>query len=134
MLCLKYHIIISFYSEYYFGNNRFNYEKTHTCGHYAVSEYLGKYYLPLNQLSFWITQCELEIRIWSLTIFTGCCTSQSKKCPSGVCHLSDVTLYGLLLNPERCFSFIGNLHLALYQTLIFTSVPNTWNRSKTWNA
>lgn len=31
----------------------------------------------------------------------------------------------LLLYPEQCLSFIGNLHLALYQALIFTSVPDT---------
>ena len=39
------------------------------------------------------------------------------------CFISDAILY-----PEQCLSFSGNLHLALYQALIFTSVPDTAER------
>lgn len=125
MLKMLYYFIVNTI----FGDNRCNYEKTPCVVTMLFQNIWRNNSLPLNQPLFWITQCELEIRIWSLTstltIFIGCHTSQSKKCPSEVCHLSDVTLFSLLLYPEQCFSFIGNLHLALYQTLIFTSVPNT---------
>lgn len=74
--------------------------------HYGVSEYIRKYSLSLNLHLLWIMLCELKIKIWTLIFYLNSFYQMayfrgvSKRCPSRVCHLSDVTLYSFAIIPK----------------------------------
>lgn len=111
------------------GNNSYNYEEKYMW-FTMVFQNIWENILPLHMHLFWITVWVRNrdlISYFHLNYFNQMpyFKKEPKKCPSGVCHLSEVIFYSLLIYPERCFSFPGNLHLALYQALICTSVPNT---------